>query len=251
MKLGVVALAVLALALPVATAAAEPFVFTDTMTRGQTLNVSDINGSVNVANGDRLEVRATKIPGRHGNADDVKIITRRTSGGVSVCVQYPGEDSNCSGNSHHSGNNNDTQVDFDIHVPRGVNVEATTVNGAVDVRSDALASGTAVNGNVRVDANDVSSATTVNGSVNVRVHDAHSAVPMRVTTVNGSMTCAFPASAGLHVRAHVLNGSISAGDLSVSRPQYGPGASVDGSLGDGRRDLRLESVNGSVTVTRA
>jgi DUF4097 and DUF4098 domain-containing protein YvlB len=251
MKLVVVSLAVLALAVPVATPAAEPFVFTDTMARGQTLNVSDINGSVNVVNGDRLDVRATKIPGRRGNPDDVKIITRRTGSGVKVCVQYPGEDDNCSGSSHFSGNNNDTQVDFDIHVPRGVDVEAITVNGAVDVHSDALASGTAVNGNVRVDANDVSRATTVNGSVNVRVHDAHSTVPLRVATVNGSMTCAFPASAGLHVNAHVLNGSISAGDLAVKRPQYGPGASVDGSLGDGHRDVHLETINGSVTIIRA
>ena len=74
----------------------------------------------------------------------MKIITRRMNNGVTVCVQYPGEDGNCSGDSHHSSNNNDTQVDFDIHVPRGVIVEAATVNGAVDVRSDALASGTSV-----------------------------------------------------------------------------------------------------------
>lgn len=60
-----------------------------------------------------------------------------------------------------------------------------------------------------------------------------------------------PMRVAVHVHASVLNGSITAGDLSVKRPQYGPGASVDGSLGDGRRELRLEALNGNITVMRA
>jgi len=251
MKLVAAGLAAVVLALPVAAPAAEPFVFTDTIAAGQTLDLRDINGSISVVNGDRLEVRATKIAGHRGNPDDVKIITHRTSSGISVCVQYLNDSGDCTEHSHHSGNDNDTEVDFSVHVPRGVNVDATSVNGAVDVHTDALASGHTVNGNVRVEAQDVTRAATVNGSVNVRVHDARSTSALRLSTVNGSLTCTVPASAGVHVHASVLNGSITAGDLAVRRPQFGPGASVDGSLGDGRRDLRLESINGNVRVMRS
>jgi cytoskeletal protein CcmA (bactofilin family) len=251
MKLVVTGLVAVVLAIPVAVPAAEPFVFTDTIAVGKTLDLRDINGSISVVTGERLEVRATKIAGHRGNPDDVKIITRRTAAGISVCVQYPNDSGDCSEHSRHSGNDNDTEVDFSVRVPHGVNVDATSVNGAVDVHTDALASGRSVNGNVRVEASDVTSASTVNGSVNVRVHDARSTTALRLATVNGSVTCTIPAAAGVHVHASVLNGSIAAGDLAVKRPQYGPGASVDGSLGDGRRDLRLEAVNGNLTVMRS
>jgi len=251
MKLVVAGLAAALVAFPLAAPAAEPFVFTDGIARGQTLDIHDINGDVTITPGDRLEVRATKTAGRRGNPDDVKIVTQRNSSGIAVCVQYPGDDGDC-GHSHHNGNNdNNTRVDFSVRVPGGVNVTAASVNGTVNVRSDALVSAQTVNGDVNVDAYDISHAATVNGSIDVHVRDARSSVPLRLATVNGSVSCALPAAVGVRVHASVLNGSIDAGGLTVNRPRYGPGASVDGTLGDGRRDLELHALNGSIHVTRS
>ncbi|MFN2459819.1 MAG: hypothetical protein ABR591_03885 [Candidatus Velthaea sp.] len=252
MKLVVVAAVAVTLLWSTAARAAEPFVYTDSIARGQTLDIHDLNGDVSVVQGDRLEVRATKTA-RRGNADDVKIVTRRVPSGILVCVQYPGDDANCdrSGSHHTSGDDNDTRVDFSVRVPSGVNVTVASVNGTVDVHSDALVSARTVNGRLNVDAADVTRATSVNGSIDVHIRNVASAAPLRISTVNGSVTCTVPQSVGLNVHASVLNGSIEAGGLNVNRPQYGPGASADGTLGDGRRHLDLRALNGSIRLVRS
>jgi hypothetical protein len=251
MKLVVAGLTAALAVFPVAAPAAEPFVYTDTISRGQTLDIRDINGSITVTPGDRLEVRATKTSEGRGNPDDVKILTRRGANGIDVCVQYPGDDGDCFSHSRRNGDDNNTRVDFVVRVPGGVSVTAASVNGNVEVRSDALVSATTVNGKVRVDSGDISRATTVNGSITVQVHDARSTRSMVLTTVNGSVSCTLPSGTGIHVHASVLNGSIDAGGLAVNRPQYGPGASVDGNLGDGKRFIELRALNGSISLMRS
>jgi len=239
---------------PVAVPASAPFTFSSsTLQRGQTVEIHNINGEVTVRQGDRLEITATKRS-EHGNPDDVRVIAKQTDSGVSACVRYPGDDrTDCDGgfgHAHNSNSDNDTTVTFEVRVPRGVNVVANGVNGDVRVHSDALASARTVNGRITVDADNVSAATTVNGAIDVHIHSTSSAMPLSVHTVNGAITCTLPSSVGLNVHIKVLNGSISAGGLTVQRPQFGPGASADGVIGDGKRTVDLHTLNGSVSLMR-
>lgn len=237
---------------PLGANAAAPYRYSGMLTRGQTLDVQNVNGDVTIVPGTRLDVRATKTADR-GNPDDVKILHETSASGIRFCVHYPGDDSTtCGGRSmhHNAGGDNDTRVDFQIAVPPGVLVEVASVNGNVSVRSDALAEAQTVNGKIAVDAGDLRTATTVNGSIVVRVHDTASSVPMKLTTVNGTVSLALPRTVGLDVHASVLNGNIDALGLDVHRPQYGPGAHVDGKVGDGRRALDLHALNGSIHLTR-
>ena len=67
-------------------------------------------------------------------------------------------------------------------------------------------------------------------------------------TVNGSIDVTLPPGTGVTVDARTLTGTINANGLTVNRPRYGPGASVNGTLGDGARVLTLQTTNGSITL---
>ena len=131
--------------------AAAPFAYDGQLRPGQSLTVRDINGSVRVRVGDRLAIRATKHAD-HGDPNDVAIKVENRSDGILVCVRYPPETNrgcNERGSHSHSDRDNDTAVDFEITVPHGVDLAASTVNGSVDAMNDGPTEASAVNGSVR------------------------------------------------------------------------------------------------------
>jgi hypothetical protein len=230
--------------------ASVPFSYDGALRPGQTLTVRDINGSVRVRTGDRLAIRATKHAER-GDPNAVQIHVENRSDGVVVCVRYPPDAGRgCDVRSEsHSGNDNDTAVDFDITVPHGIVLAAHTVNGSVDAVNDGPADASTVNGSVNLEARDVHSVNTVNGSVSVRVLD-RSRGALSAHTVNGSIDVALPEGTGVELDARTLTGDINAVGATVDRPRYGPGARTKATLGDGARKLSLHTVNGTITLKR-
>lgn len=229
--------------------ASIPFSYEGTLRPGQSFAVHDINGNVRVTSGDRLSVRATKHA-RTGDPNQVTIRVDPGPNGMIACVRYAGTgDRPCGEHLSSHDVNNDTQVDFDIVVPRGVALEARTTNGSVDAQADGTIDAGSVNGDVRAQGRDVRSATSVNGTVNVRVLD-RSRGNLDVKTVNGSIHIELPSGTGVTLDAKTLTGSITADGLAVDRPPYGPGASANGRLGDGARHVTAQTVNGSITLTR-
>jgi hypothetical protein len=230
--------------------ASVPFAYDGALRPGQTLTIRDINGEVRVRTGDRLAIHATKHAERSDpNAVAIKVENRPD--GIVVCVRYPPEaNRGCDERRmSHENNNNDTAVDFDITVPHGVAVNAQTVNGSVDVVNDGMTEAGTVNGSVRVEGRDVRAARTVNGSVHVRVVDGGRGT-LTAKTVNGSIDISLPHGTGVELAARTLTGGINAEGVDVQRPRYGPGARANATLGDGARKLSLETLNGSITVTR-
>lgn len=227
-----------------------PFSYEGTLAPGRTLHVADVNGSIHVHGGDRLTIHAAKQADR-GNPNAVTVRVDPVSDGLSVCVRYSGEtDRRCDDRgSRYTTNNDDTRVDFDITVPRGVALEARTVNGSIEARTDGTISAATVNGTVAAEGADVTSVKSVNGSVRVRVLTG-SRSPLVAKTVNGSIDVALPAGSGAEIAARTLTGDINAPGLTVQRPQFGPGARVDGRIGDGSRHITAETVNGAIVVTR-
>jgi hypothetical protein len=216
---------------------------------GQSLVIKDIQGDVRVRPGNRLVIDARKHAD-HSDPNAVVVRVDTTPSGVVACVRYPGDEQRSCNEHVHGAQDNDTSVDFDITVPSGVMVEADSVNGSVDVVADGTVRANSVNGNVRVDAGDVEDAKTVNGSIRVRVRN-RSTRPLHAASVNGTVDVELPAGSGVSVHAQTLNGDIVAGNLPVQHREFGPGASVDGTLGDGSRSVELQSVNGSILLRRA
>lgn len=238
--------------LVLAFAASVPFVYDGNLRPGQRLAIRDVNGGIRVRAGDRLSIHATKTA-RRSDPNAVAIKVEPTSDGLVVCVRYPPQqDRGCNEPTmrHDSGTqNNDTSVDFDVTLPRGVALDASTVNGALDIATDGSTTASTVNGDVRVEGRDVHSASTVNGSIAVRITD-RAAAALSAKTVNGSIDVSLPSGSGVAFHAETLNGSIHADGVEVQRPRWGPGEHASATLGDGSRHVSLATLNGSITLRR-
>lgn len=235
--------------LVLALAASVPFAYDGRLNPGQTLSIRNLNGGIRVRTGDRLAIHATKHAER-SDPNSVQIHVETRSDGLIVCTRYPpdasrGCDENVEGNNEH----NDTQVDFDVTIPRGVALDAAAKNGSVDAVTDGPIDAKTMNGSVRVEGRDVRDVTSVNGSVVVRVLDRGRG-SLDAKTVNGSIEITLPPGTGVDVTASTQTGSIDAPGLVVDKPRYGPGAHASGTLGDGARRLTLKTLNGSITLRR-
>ncbi len=224
-----------------------PFAYDGALRRGATLEIRDVNGNVRMRTGERFSVRATK----HGERSDpaqVQVRVENRADRTLVCVRYPPDASRSCDEQQHV-EDNDVEVDFEVTVPHGIVLDAHTVNGWVDARNDGpIPDIGTVNGYVKAEGSDIGRVQTVNGRIDVRIVGAGRG-ELDAKTVNGEVDVALPENAGAQISAKTLNGDIRVG-LPVSRPQYGPGASVNGTLGDGSRKLRLESLNGSIVLHR-
>jgi hypothetical protein len=227
-----------------------PFAYDGPLAPSQTLTIRDINGGVHVRSGEKLSIRATKTA-KNGDPNAVAIKVEQRRGGTIVCVRYPpNADRGCDDRSDARGaNDNDTQVDFEVTLPRGAGLDANTVNGGIEARTDGTIAASTVNGGVHVEGRDVRSVHTVNGSITVRAFD-RPARAVEARTVNGSIEISLPPGTGVSLSAHTLTGNIDASGLNVDRPRYGPGATASGTLGDGAVRVALETVNGSITLRR-
>lgn len=238
--------------LVIATATAA-FAFDGSLHAGQNLEIRNLAGRVRVRNGsgDKLAVRAVRTS-EHGDPSKVLVRVEEGPDGTVVCVRYPpNTDRSCGDRTEYrSGerDSNDVSVNFDVTVPRGVNVNAATVSGAVDVDTDARATASAVSGSVTITALEVPHASTVSGPVHATARGTSGDIT--VSSVSGNVRVSLPPGSGAHVSARSLSGRISAAGLPVERPRYGPGARANGALGTGGRSVTASTVSGSVTIDR-
>jgi DUF4097 and DUF4098 domain-containing protein YvlB len=112
-------------------------------------------------------------------------------------------------------------------------VRATTVNGGVDVNTSA--------GPV--------TATTVNGNVDARMSSLSGDDDMDFKTVNGSVAIYVPARFDANFRFDTVHGGIDSDFPMTLSGKWGP-RHASGTIGNGGRDLRASSVNGSIELRR-
>jgi len=221
---------------------------------GKTLEIKGISGSITAepATGDEVVVTADKR-GRDSDPSEVRIEVVQDEDGVTICAVYPGRSGRCGEDSedddhHWRGRHNDVEVTFHAQVPAGVKFSGRNVNG--DVEADnlgAAVSASTVNGGVRVEtAAGDASATTVNGSVTAVVHGQGTG-PLRFHTVNGSVTVTLPKNLNADLRAETVNGSIET-DFPITVSGRLTPRRLDGRIGQGGRDLQLQTVNGSIRI---
>jgi DUF4097 and DUF4098 domain-containing protein YvlB len=236
-------------------ALADDFAWRGRLAPGQTLEVKGVNGGITAeATGGEAEVTAVKRA-RHSDPDSVEIKAVEHAGGVTICAVYPGRGGGhggCEPGEHGGGNtrNNDVQVEFTVKVPAGVKLEAGTVNGGIRVRaveSDVEAS--SVNGTINVEATGVVKAETVNGSIEASMGRADWNGRLDFETVNGSITPDLPADFSADVNAQTVNGRISS-DFPLGGNLRQTKRTLRGTIGSGGRALELETVNGSISLRR-
>ena len=249
---GLAAVAATASALP-----AQDFEWRGGLDAGDAVEVRGVNGPIEAvaSSGRQVVVTAVKHEGRKGDPADVTIEVVEHAGGVTICAMYPNRrgkrENRCApGDSHLSNHENDTRVDFRIELPTGVNLVAGTVNGDVEVRRvDGDVKASTVNGDVEVEAGGNAEASTVNGSIRASMA-SDLADDLRFSTVNGSVAVSLPADANAEVEAATVNGSMES-DFPLTVQGRFSNRRMRGTIGEGGHLLKLETVNGSVTIRRA
>lgn len=235
--------------------AAQDFKWSGALASGKTLEIRGINGSIRAvaARGREASVTATKHA-RKSDPDEVKIEVVEHAGGVTICAIYPSRrvsrpnECRAGGGGHNSSEDNDVEVRFEVQVPAGVEFEGHSVNG--DVTAEGLtgdAHVATVNGDVAVSAAGVVEASTVNGSVDATLGRGDWRGRLKFSTVNGSITVTLPRGLGADVEASTVNGSVES-DFPITVSGRMNPRSLRGTIGEGGRQLDLNTVNGSIRL---
>ena len=228
-------------------AARKAFSFEVDIAQQSRLRLEAVNG--NVAIDGRPGVRSVTITGERivessslGDAEDhldeVSVQVRDFSDEVFVRTIHPR-------NSQHRN----YVVHYTITMPKDLALEITHINGNLDV--DTIENGVSIdhaNGNVRL-ANVVGSARVkvVNGFINSDVTMPLDGV-IDMSTSNGNIDLAIPASTSATLSASVANGQIRTSNLALEDQSDSP-RSLDGTLGEGEGTIDLKTLNGNINVT--
>ena len=234
----------------------EAFRFSEALAPGERVWIRNRTGAVIIAaaEGESLLVVAEKS-WRRSSPEMVEVVRVPHEGGVTFCALWEAKFSACRARGMYEirdARRNDVMVRFTVHVPRGVEVDASTVNGVLEiggVRGATVAS--TVNGKIRAEVSRAPfRASTVNGSIEAEVTLPPAAKTGEVVfeTVNGSITAALPLRSNAELEASTVHGRIES-DFPVSVSGKLTSRRLSGRLGAGGPTLRLSTVNGSVRVT--
>jgi hypothetical protein len=184
-----------------------------------------------------------------------KIVVVEHTGGVTICAVYLSSDSEPNECAPGDGGrsrtrNNDIKVRFDVLVPAGVRFAGRMVNAAIraeDLTADVRAR--TVNGSAWLSTSGGASATTVNESIRASFGETWDG-EATFETVNGSIRLEVPEQINADVEIRTSNGRITTDGLSIATTRSSR-RRVEGTLGEGGPDLRLKTVNGSITLRPA
>ncbi len=258
MKRTILLTAALLAASSAAAAAQSPdFRWDGKLAAGKTLEIRGVNGDIRAQASDDDAVHV--LADRHGRRDDpssVRIEVVEHGDGVTICAVYPTprgarRENECRpGGGSNNVQRNDVKVDFTVQVPRGVRLTSVTVNGDVEasgIQADVNAS--TVNGSVDVQTTGFAEASSVNGDITCRIGRSQLSGDVEFQTVNGSITIEMPGDLNAEFHATTVNGGIDS-DFPITVSGKMNPRSVRGRIGDGGPELRLATVNGSIRLRK-
>ncbi|HEV8305461.1 MAG TPA: DUF4097 family beta strand repeat-containing protein [Gemmatimonadales bacterium] len=217
--------------------------------------IRNTNGPVEVlpGTGDMLEVIGEKS-WRNSDPGGVHMMAVPSARGVTICAVWAAHETRCGdgGDYHMEGvRKNDLAVRFTVKLPRGVRVDASTVNGLVAIQNaSASVVANTVNGPVRIhtSAGPVE-AGSVNGSVEATLGAVMSG-DVQLATVNGAVTVVLPAKLNAVLDAATINGRVDT-DFPLQVTGKVSPRHVRGTIGAGGPALKLNTVNGSIAIRLA
>jgi beta-lactamase regulating signal transducer with metallopeptidase domain len=223
------------------------FEWSEMLTPGQTIEVQGVMGSIHAFPTDenRVTVRAT----RHGRSTnpDVRFDVVRTEQGATICVLYATPPSvapnRCTpgGRGQFNTPANDVEVEFAVHVPRGVGLIASSATGHI---TSGLLQGPV-------------SASSNSGNIKVAIAAADWSGARDLQSLSGDVQISIPRQSDVAIAAETRTGTITS-DFSIgqrhdswwSRLKFrgSLGSSTSGVVGRGGRELRLSTITGNITI---
>ena len=230
----------------------EKFEQTYPLSKNGNVSVSNVNGPITIEAWDRDEVKleATKIADSKESLADVDIKVEATADSFSVEADYKSWKWNDKRNENRSRK---LEVEFRLSVPRtAVLNEIETVNGSVTVSNFTnVTKISAVNGDViATNLQGAANLSTVNGTVTADFDRVNGSSKINLSTVNGTVSLIVPSDLNATIKADSLNGNITNDfGLPVRKGQY-VGRDLYGRVGTGEAQIRLNSVNGKLSIGR-
>lgn len=217
--------------------------------------IRNTNGPIDVVPGmgDSIVIHVEKS-WRTSSPSSVELVPVLTERGLTVCALWDARDRRCGDGGDYRVNGvrkNDVAVRFTVQLPHNIPVDASTVNGALQIAGvSAPVSATTVNGRIMVNTSTGPvEATTVNGSIDA-VMEKLTQGDVRLTTVNGSLTAGLPRSINADIDAETVNGRVET-DFPVKIVGKMSTRHLRGTIGTGGPTLKLVTVNGSITLHEA
>ena len=214
-------------------------------------SLENINGAVEISSWDQpvIQVNVTIKTDNQDDRDLITIDMQQNNRGVKVETRYTKKSTWGFGNNNNSGN-----VSYTIKVPSDVNLSSIElVNGSLiidNVHGDIHAE--LVNGSVKAfDLMGNVDMSSINGSIKVSYQSlADNFEQIKVQTVNGSIKIKLPESVSASVNAETVHGSIkNEFGLSVEDGSF-IGKNLQGNIGTGEAKISLDTVNGSIKISK-
>jgi hypothetical protein len=215
------------------------------------VSISNVNGSIVVEAWDRKEVRVeyTKVASTKEHLADVDVRIDAQPERIDIDTDYD----NWKTRDGRNWNTGKLTVDYHLIVPRTAFLnEVETVNGSVTVSNFTnFTKISAVNGAVKAsNLRGAANLSTVNGEVAADFDRLETGSKIVLSTVNGKVNLVIPSDSSATITADSLNGSINNDfGLPVRKGKY-VGRDLYGKLGGGDVRIKLDSVNGGLTIGR-
>jgi len=212
------------------------------MGTGASLSISNTNGRIHLESwdGPGVQVRITKSNGSESARRRVPVFQQMAGNRLALRT----------GDSR----NSNVDVSYELKVPRNMGrLDISCTNGSIKLDG--------VTGDINVNSMDGSidlsniagsaTAKNMNGSISAVFDQVTSEKPMSFTNMNGSIKLVFRSDVNANLNANTTTGSINLD------PQWGIevkkgliGAHADGQMGTGGQPLRVETMNGSISISK-
>jgi DUF4097 and DUF4098 domain-containing protein YvlB len=208
------------------------------------LNVSSMNGGIEVIGEDRNDVAVeARVIAWAGSASDAKDVLRQ------IVIETSGDSIRDSGPRFHWGNKG-YGVNYKLHVPRHLSVDLKSMNGGIDIAHlDSTIAFDTTNGGV--DLNDLAGdvhGQTVNGGLSIQLTgDRWHGKGLNAETTNGGVELGIPEGYSAHLETGTVNGGFEFAFPITLQGDIKKHLSMD--LGSGGPTIHAETTNGGVNVS--
>jgi len=212
------------------------------MGTGASLSITNTNGRIHVESwdGPGIQARITKSSGSESARRRVPIFQQMAGNRLSLRSGDP--------------RNSSVDVSYELKVPKEMGrLDITSANGSIKL--DGVSGDINVNSmDGSIDLSNISGAATaknMNGSISAVFEEVDSDRPMSFTNMNGSIKLTFKSDVNANLKANTTTGTINVDPgwgIEVKKGLIG--ARAEGLMGTGGQPLKVETMNGSITITK-
>jgi hypothetical protein len=238
------------------------FSWTGDITPGATVNVRNIDGAIAILPSDNAKLTVDAVI-LNASPSTVDVKQAMSGSDMFFCTLLGTQTASSCGTDAHRhdthfsplslfSRRHPITVRYTLHVPAGVQVNVETINGKIAAQNIAgNVKASTVNGDVVVSTTSGTvNAETVNGSIIASMASLPDSGNVHLETVNGSITSLIPEGIGGSIDLDNTNGSITANYPNAKPDSSGDKHHMRIKLDEGKRRVTLETVNGSVNLTK-